>query len=201
MSAPIRSGGGAGSCAGIVLAGGRSTRMGRDKALLVMAGETLVARAVRRLRAVCAETAVADGGRRLLAGVESLPDGPGAGPAAGILGAAARFPGRPLLVVACDLPDLPIALLAALAQAPAPEALVVPRWAGGIEPLCARYGASALAALARRVEAGEMALHPLAESPGVAVRFLEGGELAAFGDPAVLFHNLNRPEDLEGVEG
>ncbi|HET9225447.1 MAG TPA: NTP transferase domain-containing protein, partial [Thermoanaerobaculia bacterium] len=70
---------------GVVLAGGASSRMGRDKALLEIEGETLVSSAARRLGEVCEEVIVADRGRGLLPG--SVPDGPGQGPAAGILGA------------------------------------------------------------------------------------------------------------------
>ena len=55
--------------------------MGWDKAL-----SGLPALAAQRLVAVCAEVAVADRGRGLLPGLPSLPDGPGGGPAAGILG-------------------------------------------------------------------------------------------------------------------
>ncbi len=100
---------------GIILAGGASSRMGRDKAVLDVHGETLAARAARRLRGVCAEVAVADGSRGLLPGMRSLADGAGRGPAAGILGAAREWPGQPLLILACDLPAVPAALLAALA--------------------------------------------------------------------------------------
>jgi molybdopterin-guanine dinucleotide biosynthesis protein A len=184
---------------GIVLAGGASSRMGRDKARLELpgrrAGTSLPALAAERLAAVCAEVAVADGGRGLLAGLPSLVDGAGRGPAAGILGAAAAYPGRPLLVLACDLPRVPAALLAELAR-PAPADWVVPRWQGRLEPLCAGYGPAALAALARRVEQGLLALHRLAEE-ALTLRVLEGEELARFGDPGEIFLNLNTPEDWE----
>jgi molybdopterin-guanine dinucleotide biosynthesis protein A len=141
--------------------------------------------------------AVADGGRGLLPGLPSLPDGPGRGPAAGILGAAVAYPGRRLLVLACDLPRVPAPLLAALARSGA-EAIdwAVPRWSGGVEPLCALYGPAALAALASRVESGRLALHALLEE-GIAVRVLEGEELAGFGEPGEIFLNLNTPEDWE----
>jgi molybdenum cofactor guanylyltransferase len=181
---------------GVVLAGGSSRRMGRDKALLASGGESLPARAARRLAAVCAEVAVADRGRGLLPGLPSLPDGPGRGPAAGILGAAEAHPGRRLLVLACDLPRVPEGLLAALAHPEEAADWVVPRWREGVEPLCALYGPAALAALGRRIARGLFALHRLAEED-LAVRLLEGDELARFGDPQEIFLNLNAPEDWE----
>ena len=187
---------------GLVLAGGDSRRMGNDKALLALpglagdAGESLPAAAARRLAAVCPQVAVADRGRGVLPGFASLADGPGRGPAAGILGAAAAYPERSLLVLACDLPRVPAALLAELA-AFAGDGWVVPRWEGGLEPLCALYGPAALAALAARVERGRFALHDLTLEAGLAVRFLEAEELARFGPPAELFLNLNTPADWE----
>ncbi|MFL6231611.1 MAG: molybdenum cofactor guanylyltransferase [Thermoanaerobaculia bacterium] len=180
---------------GVVLAGGSSSRMGRDKTLLAAGGESLPALAARRLAGVCSEVVVADRGRGLLPGLLSLPDGPGRGPAAGILGAAAACPDRRLLVLACDLPWVPAGLLAELAR-PAAADWVVPRWREGLEPLCALYGPAALAALARRIERGLFALHQLAEED-LAVRILEGEELARFGEPEEVFLNLNTPGDWE----
>jgi molybdopterin-guanine dinucleotide biosynthesis protein A len=181
---------------GVVLAGGASLRMGRDKALLPVLGETLPAWAARRLAMVCAEVVVADRGRGLLPGFPSLPDGPGKGPAAGLLGAAAARPGRPLLVLACDLPQVPPDLLAEIVS---PESVdgAFPRWCGGVEPLCALYGPAALDRLASRVGRGLLALHDLPGEPGLSVRFLEEGEIARFGPPGEVFLNLNTPEEWE----
>jgi len=179
---------------GLVLAGGESRRLGSDKAQLE--GATLTLGAVERLAAICAEVAVADRGRELVPGRRSLADGPGRGPVAGILGGAAVYPGRSLLVLACDLPRVPAGLLAELAQAKAAD-WVVPRWEGGLEPLCAFYGPAALAALAERVCEGRFSLHDLADGAGLAVRFLEGEALRRFGDPEEMFFNLNTPGDLE----
>ena len=172
---------------GVVLAGGASRRMGWDKAL-----SSLPASAAERLAAVCAEVAVADRGRGLLPGLPSLPDGPGRGPVAGILGAAAAYPGRPLLVLACDLPRVPVELLAEL-SAMRPCDWAVPRWERGLEPLCALYAPAALALLA---ETGLRAPHRLA-GEDLAIRYLEGVDLERFGPPEEVFLNLNTPEDLK----
>ncbi|HSF41552.1 MAG TPA: NTP transferase domain-containing protein [Thermoanaerobaculia bacterium] len=180
---------------GIVLAGGGSSRMGRDKAGIVLHGETLAGRAAARLAAVCPEVAVADAGRGSLPGRPSLPDGPGEGPAAGILGAARAFPGRPLLVLACDLPGVPVALLAELAASQGFDG-AVPRWNGRVEPLCALYAPAALAALEDQVARGLFGPHRLAERGDLAIRFLEGEELARFGRPEEVFANLNEPGEL-----
>lgn len=180
---------------GVVLAGGASRRMGRDKAGVAIDGEPLALRAARRLASACPEVLVADRGRGLVPGFASVRDGPARGPAAGILGAAAVRPGRALLVLACDLPEVTVALLAALARAAGCD-LALPRWRRGLEPLCARWGPAASEALARRAAAGDPALHAVAAEPGLEVRLLEGQALQRFGDPERLFLNLNTPEDL-----
>jgi len=187
---------------GAVLAGGSSSRMGRDKAVLVLEGRTLARRAADRLAGVCARVLVADRGRGVVPGLPSVADGPGRGPAAGILGAAGAAPACALLVLACDLPAVPAELLAALvARSGGGADLVLPRWSLGVEPLAAWYGPAALAALAAQVAAGEYSLGRLVAGGALAVEYLEGGALAAFGEPESVFRNLNRPEDLDGVGG
>lgn len=180
---------------GVVLAGGASRRMGRDKALLRLDGERLVDRAIRRLAVVCDEVLVADRGRGLVSGRPSVADGPGAGPGAGLLGAARQRPSSPLLALACDLPAVGRSVLEALVALPGD--LCLPRWQGGIEPLCALYRPPALVALARRMAAGEWAPRGLCDEPGLEISWLEGPALEALGPPAELFANLNRPKDLE----
>ncbi len=192
--------------AGVVLAGGASRRMGRDKAQLEVAGASLGEHAARRLAAVAAEILVADGGRRSVPGRRSIADGPGAGPAAGILAAAELCPGRDLLVLACDLPLVPPALLERLARPTVADARV-PRWQAAargpcVEPLCALYRPAALARLAARVAAGgpasrALALHRLFGD--LEIRYLEAEELRRFGPPEEVFLNLNRPADLERI--
>lgn len=191
--------------AGVVLAGGRSRRMGSDKALLELDGVSLVERAARRLAAICSRVVVADGGRGVLDRVTSVPDGPGQGPVAGILGAAAAFPGTSLLVLACDLPRVPISLLGELATRTTSD-WAVPRWRGRLEPLCALYRAPALEALGRRVADGILAPHRLAEldgleTGGLEIDYFDEERLRRHGDPTVMFTNLNRPEDVDLLKG
>lgn len=182
---------------GVALAGGESRRMGRDKAALRWSGSTLLEQTVERLRAVFPEVVVADRGRGLAAGGVSVDDGPGGGPAAGILGAAAARPGRDLLVLACDLPRVPSALLGAIAAIPDGD-WGVPAWGEPerLEPLCALYRPPALAALAERVGRGFWAVHRLIEVPGLAVRRVGREILEAYGRPEEMFLNVNTPDDL-----
>lgn len=186
---------------GLVLAGGASRRMGRDKARLELDGETLAAGAARRLAAVCPEVAVADRGAGLVPGLPSLADGPGRGPAAGLLGAARDYPGRPLLALACDLPRVPVPLLAELARSEESADWALPRWRGSLEPLCALWRPRALAALEARVARGLYALRSLADEEDLAIRWLDEDLLAAFGSPGEMFLNVNTPEELERARG
>lgn len=187
------------TCLGVVLAGGSSSRMGTDKPILEVHGGRLVDRAAERLAEAGLEVVVADRGRGLISGLPSVPDGEGGGPAAGLLGVADAFPGRALVVLACDLPNVPAQLLAALYERPADADWTVPRHAGGLETLCARYGERTLETLRRRVREGNHALHRLTNEEGLRIDYIEEEELAKFGAVDVLFRNLNSPEDLERV--
>ncbi|MEO1365580.1 MAG: molybdenum cofactor guanylyltransferase [Acidobacteriota bacterium] len=188
---------------GVALAGGASRRMGRDKATLPLPdsarGHDLLSWTVDRLRSVCPDVVVADGGRGLGAdlGVPSLEDGPGRGPAAGILGAHRAFPRRALLVLACDLPLVPVELLRELASADAGPAWVVPARGGRLEPLCALYRPRALVGLDARVHRRRFDLQGLRGVLGADVRVLDAEARESPEEAASAFLNVNRPEDLE----
>ena len=97
---------------GYVLAGGRSSRMGQDKAALQLGGATLLELAVRKLQPVCDEVVVVGPG---LAGVRNLADDfPGCGPLGGIEAALADGRGEWAAFLPVDMPLLPVGLLRAL---------------------------------------------------------------------------------------
>lgn len=211
-----------GRVVGVVLAGGAGSRLGRSKAGLRLPGgqagkpgPTLVDWAADRLDAVAGidEVLIAGGaagrGDGLDHGLEgpppdvgrSLPrslvaDGPGSGPAAGILGAADERPGRRLLVLACDLPLVPVDLLRALAAsdaelAPATSDPDNPR---AMNPTCAVWTPAVLRMLRARVEGGDFRLYPLTRSERVRVDPVDAG---AFGDPDDVLLNVNTSADWD----
>ena len=180
---------------GIVLSGGGSRRFGRDKGSLEIDGRSLVDRAFAVLSTVCGEVAVACRGRYRMPGVPVVDDGPGSGPAAGILGAASAFPERSLLVLACDLPAVTEPLLSRLHD-DCDLDWFLPRHSGSVEPLCALYGPAALAALEVQVTTGDYALHHL-QRANLRIGYLENEALALFGTPQHIFLNINTPEDLQ----
>ncbi len=150
--------------AGLLLTGGRSRRMGVDKATLVppAGGSTLAARTAALLRRV-AEPALEVG-----PGFSGLPavadDHPGAGPLAAVAAgrralAAAGWQGS-ALVVATDLPLLDAATLAWLAGHPSPRS-VVPVAGGRSQPLCARWSAADLDRAAGLVAGGRRSMADL----------------------------------------
>ncbi|MDR2054822.1 MAG: molybdenum cofactor guanylyltransferase [Desulfovibrio sp.] len=139
-----------GDVVGVVLAGGKSLRLGRDKALLKLHGEDkpcLLSRTAALLREVCGDVAIA--GRDVF-GWRHIPDpAPGLGPAGGIA-AALEFTGRACLVLPCDLPFMTRAVLENLLEARArgrPETLLTAYKnfrTGRVEFLAAVYEQGAL---------------------------------------------------------
>ncbi|MEW6477519.1 MAG: molybdenum cofactor guanylyltransferase [Actinomycetota bacterium] len=187
-----------GAIAGLLLTGGASRRMGRDKALIDFGGQRLVDRAA----AVLAE--VADPVMEVGPGWSGLPavreDPPGSGPLAAIgVGAdALRALGHdgPVLVLAVDMPRVGVELLRFLAGRAGPST-AVPRADGHPQPMCARYGPDVLAAVDERLAAGGRSLRDLLESMAAsgAVAWVEREEWEPVAGPDA-FSDVDTPEDL-----
>lgn len=143
---------------GLVLAGGASRRMGRDKAQILFESEPLVIRAVRTLARVCTDVVVASGdGHRLdHLGVTQVADAvPGAGPLAGIAAGLESARHDLVAVIAVDMPAASPAVLVLLAGLWRGEAAVVPVVAGRWEPLHAVWARSAAPGITACLVAGE----------------------------------------------
>jgi molybdopterin-guanine dinucleotide biosynthesis protein A len=185
---------------GFAVAGGRSLRMGRDKALLPWGTATLLDHTLDRLRAVCSEVRILGGedaryaDRNVLVLADGIPD---AGPLAGIRAGLESSGSRVGLFLAVDLPFVPTALLRRLLERAEGVDAAVPVTDDGPQPLCAAYGPGCLPPIRRRLDAGERKMTCF--WPDVDVRTLGTAELSAFGEPGALFRNLNTPDDYEGA--
>ena len=126
---------------GIVLCGGRSTRMGQDKASLIFGGETMIERAVRVMHEVADEViVVARAEQPMPAGVRAVHDpvedlGPLAGIVAGLLASSTDVN----VIVACDMPLVRAAVLRRLAELRGDADICVAVADGHASPLCAVY--------------------------------------------------------------
>jgi molybdopterin-guanine dinucleotide biosynthesis protein A len=135
-----------------------------------------------------------------------LPDVPIAGDVrtnCGSLGgihAAIVRAGQPVLVVAWDMPFVPSALLRTLRDGAARADAVLPESGSrrGLEPLCAYYSPACVPAIERRLDANDMRVVSFFEE--VRIERVPEREVRRFGDPAVLFMNVNTPDDLALAE-
>ena len=185
--------------AAALLVGGASSRMGRDKSRLELAGVANATRLARLLDALFEEL--------LLVGGDPPADTPGRrvadpeGPICALRGLvaaleAARAPR--VLVVATDLPLLTPDLVLALVAWPEADA-VVPLDARGIHPLCAIYRREALLPLARaHLAAGRLELRGLLDA--VYTSYFEPDDLAGVDPSGRALTNLNTPEDVARAE-
>jgi molybdopterin-guanine dinucleotide biosynthesis protein A len=183
---------------GVVLAGGRGSRLGGAKPTVQLAGRPLISYPLAALAEAGLEAVVvAKPGTDLPpldVDILTEPAEP-VHPLAGIV-AALRQTGRPLVVIGCDFPFVPAALLRALADAPEP--LVVPTPGGELQPLVARWTPALLPALEAALDREEPLRRTVA---ALTPRLLEDAELAPFGDPARVFFNVNTSADLRHAEG
>lgn len=189
--------------AGLILCGGASRRMGRDKALIQIQGATLLERAIAVLDEVAAPVMLACGpsaryaefGRRLV--VDRMP---GMGPLGGLLAGLEACDREFLAVLACDLPGASPELYAALLAGARRLELdaVLFETGAGPEPLLAVVRREVLPAVRRAVERGERRM--LAFHAEIRAGRLTAAEIGAEPralDPAL---NVNTPRELADAE-
>ena len=179
------------SRAGYVLVGGKSSRMGRDKALLPFRGGILAAQVAAVVAAAAGSvTLIGDPQKYGHLGYQVLPDrSPGAGPAGGIESALSHTTADWNLVLACDMPAMKAEFLCGLMDAAerlGVDALIPAGPSGRPEPLCAVYHRRCRAVLRLALDSG---VRKVTEALlGLDVRIWTV-------DDAAWFENLNTPEE------
>jgi molybdopterin-guanine dinucleotide biosynthesis protein A len=182
--------------AAIVLAGGKSSRMGKPKALLPFGDEPLIVHVVATLRRLCAEVVVVAAPEQELPALpvtlvrdEVAHQGPVGGIYYGLSAAAADIS----FVTSCDSAFLNPRLIAHLVSRISEHDVVVPHWQGRFQPLHAVYRRSVLPLLEQQLARSE--LRPIYLFEKVRTLRIDEDEIRRFDPDGSSFFNMNTPED------
>ncbi|MCL2227502.1 MAG: molybdenum cofactor guanylyltransferase [Oscillospiraceae bacterium] len=184
----------------VILAGGKSRRMGCDKLALPLNGGTLLESAVRRFGTAFEDVyiSVADAAKYPEVDAQRVIDVfPGSGPLAGLHAALSSLPVDGVFLVAADLPfSSPEAALFIMGLCGDCEACVLRLPDGRLEPLFGFYRRSLLGRCEAALQAGDFKMTALLAE--ASTRFVEPGEIGELWDARMIM-NLNYPEDYERI--
>ena len=187
-----------------ILAGGRSQRMGQDKAIMPFRGDALVRRVLDRLTGLAAEVIIIapESQETLSLNIRIAPDLlPGRGSLGGLYTALFTASHPAVAAVACDMPFVNADLLAHQRDLLFSDNVdvVVPSSEKGLEPLHAIYRRETCLPVVREaLEAGEQRL--ISWFPRVRVRILTPEEMKPFDRRGLMFLNINTPDELAQAE-
>lgn len=187
---------------GVALAGGRSKRLGRNKAVEKIGGQSLIERVVDKLSQVTSETVVVVAEESKAADL-NLPPWvrtaadlyPGTGSLGGIFTGLSAAKGNYGVVVACDMPFLNVDLIRFMLDIVSDYDAVVPRLQGRPEPLHAVYSKTCVGPIERCLQADQLKIAIFFEQINVA--YLEEDDIEAFDPSHLSFFNVNTQEDLD----
>jgi len=183
---------------GVIQAGGKSVRMGGEpKALLELGGRRIIERVLDAVAPVVDDVLIVTNTPALYAflGVPMIPDAyPGHGSLGGIFSGLVAASGEAAFTVACDMPFLhgPVAQL--VLERAGQADVVVPRVGEQLETMHALYAKACLPHIEARLKAGRLKIVELFED--VSVVEIPEREVARLRAPAVVFMNVNTPDDL-----
>jgi molybdopterin-guanine dinucleotide biosynthesis protein A len=183
---------------GAILVGGKSRRYGRNKALEVFQGESLIERQLRKVQALFPEVFIITNEPRdyLHLEVTLLRDViPGLGPLGGIYTALLFAQGKSVFVTACDMPFLQPAVVQHMVQLSKNNDVVVPEKEEGLEPLHAIYSARCLPHIRKMLDLGRFQV--ISFFSAVKVCRLSQKELLELDPRGLSFFNINTPDDME----
>jgi len=186
----------------IVLAGGKSLRLGQDKILETIGNRSLLEQVVSSVSSLGSDIIIVTAEKRTVSQfvdyskLRIVTDiYPGKGPLGGIYTGLAASTSFYNLVVASDMPFLNQALLHYMIQLSVNFDLVVPRVGNLVEPLHAVYTKSCLAPIERMIKQGKLSVYKLLRLVGV--RYVETEEIDKFDPKHLSFFNVNTEADLE----
>ena len=184
---------------GVIQAGGKSTRMGgRPKALLELGGRRIIERVVDAVAPAVDDLLIVTntpdlyGFLKVPMVADVYPDH---GSLGGIYSGLRAAPGDAAFTVACDMPFLHPDVVRLVVERVGFGDVVIPRVGGQLETLHAAYAKSCLGPIETRLVAGRLKIVEFFAEVGV-VEVAER-EVARYRDPAIVFMNVNTPEELE----
>lgn len=182
-----------------ILAGGKSTRMGADKAFLEWDASNLLDRALETARLVTPRVVIVGRAEKFASFAHVIEDVfAGCGPLAGIHAALIGSQTDLNLMLAVDMPFVTakfLQYLIAEARSARDAIGIVPRSDGRLQPLCAIYRRSFAVPAEKSLKAGSNKIDPLFGT--LATRVIEEDEIQAAGFSSAIFRNVNTPEDWE----
>jgi molybdopterin-guanine dinucleotide biosynthesis protein A len=185
----------------IILAGGKSLRLGRSKLLETIEGKSLIQWVFDRLATISTEIIIATArGEAILcsssARIKTVSDiYPGKGPLTGIYSGLIASSSPRAIVVGCDMPFLSVGLLEYMTQTLVGFDIALPRIGEMVEPLCAVYSKNCLAPIQELLEQDERRISKLFTM--VKVKYVEEDEINSFDPEHLSFFNINSQDDLE----
>jgi len=185
----------------IILAGGKSSRLGRNKLLETIGEKTLIQWVVDRLAIMSTEIIIATARGQAIGYFSTVKTRtvediyPGKGPLAGIHAGLGATASPRAIVVSCDMPFLNVSLLRYMADSMLDFDIVLPRIGKMIEPLCAVYSRNCLVPIQKLLDRDERQIRKLFDL--VKVRYIEEDEINRFDPEHLSFFNINSQDDLE----
>jgi len=185
----------------IVLAGGKSLRLGRNKVLETIGGKSLIERVIERLGSLTDRVLIVTSPELLDFPVASEAEivvdlYPGKGPLGGIYTGLSTSRSLLNIVVACDMPFLNVELMEYMIGLSGDYDAVVPRLKRGmVEPLHAVYSGTCLEKMKFRLENNLLGVHSFLET--VKVRYVARAESQRFDPQLLSFFNINYPSDID----
>jgi molybdopterin-guanine dinucleotide biosynthesis protein A len=185
----------------IILAGGKSSRLGRSKALQAIGGKSLIQWVIDHLAILSTEIIIATAHGETIpcssaVRIKTVADiYPGKGPLVGIYSGLIASSSSRAIVASCDTPFLSAGLLEYMTQICSTFDVVVPRIKNKLEPLCAVYSKNCLGSIQGLLEQDELRIRKLFSM--VKVKYVEEDEINRFDPEHLSFFNINNQDDLD----
>lgn len=186
-------------CTALILAGGDSSRMGQDKAGLLLDGTTLLQRATVTMQQLFPKVIVSVRQPRAEVTLPQVCDAQAdGGPLAGLVAGLAQVETTWMFVVACDMPFIQPAVITHMAALCGEQQAVVPMIDGHPQPLFAFYAKQALPVMREAQVSGEKRVRAVLKQ--LDVRYVNEAELREYDPQFRSFFDLDTPQDLKAAQ-
>ncbi|MDD2929213.1 MAG: molybdenum cofactor guanylyltransferase [Sideroxydans sp.] len=186
-------------CTALILAGGDSSRMGQDKAGLLLEGTTLLQRATVSMQQVFPKVIVSVRQPRAEVVLQQVCDAEAdGGPLAGLVAGLAQVDTSWMFAVACDMPFIQPAVITHMAELRGEQQAVVPMISGHPQPLFAFYSKQALSVMREAQASGEKRVRAVLQQ--LDVRYVNEEELRDHDPQFRSFVDLDTPQDHQAAQ-